>query len=90
MQDALYNIELVSSNNNLLALVQSPECLKLRLYTGPFNVPTNPLGVDADRAMHDSRDVTFDVDYARVCLIATDTHACGSEMTRIGVSLYIR
>jgi hypothetical protein len=89
LDDTLDNVELVTADNNFLALIQSVEGVEFWLDPGKENVTSDTGGVDTDGTVAHSGDVTFDVNTFLVSgsLITTDTDAGRDEVALVRICL---
>ena len=89
LDDALDNVELVTTDDDFLTLIQGAEGIECGLDSRTKDVSRNAGGVDSDGAIVNGSYVTFDIDTFLVCrgLIAADTDARRDEVTLVGIGL---
>ena len=89
LNDTLDNVELVTTDDDFLALIESVEGVQFWLNTRAENVSRDARRVNTDRAVVHGSDVTLDVNTPLVGggLVATDSDAGRDEVARVGVGL---
>ena len=84
LHNTLNDVKLVSSDNDLLSGIQSPERLKLGLDTRTSQVALHSLGVHAHRAPSDAGDVALNIDASTRCrLISAYTDTARREVSGV-------
>jgi hypothetical protein len=89
LNNTLDNVELVTADDDFLALVQSVEGVQFWLDPGTENVSRDAGRVDTDGAVVHGSDVTLDVDTSLVGggLVTTDSNTGRDEVTLVGIGL---
>ena len=84
---SLCRIQLFSSDNDLLVLVQRFERFHLWRDTGSIPIMGNTLDVDSDGAVTDGSDRAVGIDASGGGFVSTNPDTGGYEMARIGIGL---
>lgn len=89
LNNTLDNIELVTTDDDFLALIQSVKGIQLGLNSGEENISRNACRVDTDGTVVHGSDVTFDVNTSLIGggFIAANSNAGRDEVTRVGIGL---
>lgn len=89
LNDALHNVELVTTDDDFLTLIQSVEGVQFGLDSRTENISSDARGVDTDGAVVYSSNMTFDVNASLVGggLVSANSNARRDEVTRVGIGL---
>lgn len=89
LDNALDNIKLVTTNNDLLALVQSAKGVQFGLDSRTENISSDACRVDTDGAIVHGGNMTLDVNTSLIGggLVTANSNTRRDEVTRVGISL---